>query len=319
MKTFINMAGMSFSLIAGVALATFGGSNLVAQQTTTNGNSVQMVVTVEAHHGSDVPALDAKDVMVHEGKDRDQVTGWVPAQGEHAGLELFILLDDSSSQSLALQFGDVRKFIDAQPDSTLIGVAYMRNGEAQVAQNLTNDHGLAEKALRIPVGERGANASPYFALGDLVKRWPAGNNRREVLLVSDGIDRFYGSGDLQDPYVTAAIQDAQRAGVQVSAIYSPGVGHFGHSYWQTYWGQMYLAELADKTGGEAYYIGMNGPPVAFAPYLSDLANRLNHQYILTFIPKPGKKPGLRRVKLTTEVPNAELVAADQVYVPGDAR
>lgn len=51
-----------------------------------------------------------------------------------------------------------------------------------------------------------------------------------------------------------------RAGVTVSAIYTPGVGHFGHSYWQTYWGQIYLSQLADETGGEAYYIGFSGPP-----------------------------------------------------------
>jgi hypothetical protein len=77
---------------------------------------------------------------------------------------------------------------------------------------------------------------------------------------------------------------------------------------------MYLAELADRTGGESYYIGMTGAPVAFAPFLKDLANRLNHQYLLTFIAKPEKKAGLRKVKIRTEVPNAELVAPEQVFV-----
>jgi hypothetical protein len=308
--------GRILGLIVGLVLVTSGALSLAAQQVPgTNGVSVQMVVTVEARHGSDVPALDAKDVMVHEGKDRDEVTGWVPAQGDHAGLELFILLDDGSGQSLGTQLGDIRKFIDGQPSSTLIGIGYMRNGTVQVEQNLTNDHAQARKALRLPMGIAGANASPYFALSDLVKRWPPSNNRHEVLMISDGIDHIYGSGDLQDPYLSAAIDDAQRAGVVVSAIYSPGSGHFGHSYWQTYWGQLYLAELADRTGGESYYIGMNGPPVALAPYLNDLANRLNHQYILTFSAKPEKKAGLRRVKVTTEVHNAELVAADQAYVP----
>ena len=55
-----------------------------------------MVVTVEPHHGSDVPAVNREDVMVYEGKDRDTVTEWIPAQGDHAALELFILLDDGS-------------------------------------------------------------------------------------------------------------------------------------------------------------------------------------------------------------------------------
>jgi hypothetical protein len=301
-----------FGVIVVGALCAIGA---VAQsEPATNGVPVQIVVTVEAHHGSDVPAVSANDVMVMEGKERDRVTDWVPAQGEHAGLELFVLIDDSAARDVGLQLGDIRKFIDEQPNSAQIGIAYMQNGIARVEQNLTNDHAAADKALRLPMGVRGGNASPYFALTDLLKRWPKSNNRREVLMVSDGIDLYYGSGDLQDPYLAAAIDDAQKSGVLVSAIYYPGVGHFGHSYWQTYWGQMYLAELADRTGGESYYIGMTGAPVAVAPFLKDLTNRLNHQYLLTFIAKPEKKAGLRKVKIRTEVPNAELVAAEQVFV-----
>jgi hypothetical protein len=191
----------------------------------------------------------------------------------------------------------------------------MQNGIARVEQDLTSDHALAAKALRLPMGIGGVNASPYFALSDLVKRWPASNGRREVVMVSSGVDRYYGGNDMLDPYLSAAIEDAQRAGVLVSAIYSPGAGHFGHDYWQTYWGQLYLAKLADETGGESYYIGFTGPPVAFAPFLDDLASRLSHQYLLGFLAKPEKKAGLRQVKVTTEVPNADLVAAKMVYVP----
>jgi hypothetical protein len=273
-----------------------------------------MVVTVEPRHGSEVPTVNREDVMVYEGKDRDTVTDWIPAQGDRAGLELFILLDDGASESLGSQLQDLRKFIDAEPASAKIGIAYMQNGTARVLQNPTSDHALAAKALRLPMGNRGANASPYFALTDLIKKWLEGADRREVLMVSDGIDEYYGTGDLLDPYLQATIDDAQRAGVLVSAIYTPGAGHFGHSYWQTYWGQLYLAQMAEKTGGEAYYIGFNGPPVSFAPYLDDLSRRLTHQYLLSFLAKPPKKSGLQPVKLRTEVSNVDLVSADRVYV-----
>jgi hypothetical protein len=311
-----NSKRLLLCMAAGFIFAAISAANLAAQATPApNGVSVQMVVTVEAHKGSEVPAISANDVMVQEGKERDAVVDWVPAQGEHAGLEFFILIDDSSAHSVDSQLNDIRKFIDAQPASARIGVAYMQNGTARIVQDLTSDHAAASKSLRLPLGTAGANASPYFAFSDLMKRWPKSDNRREVLMVTNGVDLYYGSGDLQDPYLSAAIDEAQKGGVVVSAIYSPGVGHSGHSYWLTYWGQMYLAELAERTGGEAYYIGMNGPPVAFAPYLSDLADRLNHQYILTFIAKPEKKAGLRRVKVRTEVPNAQLVSADQVFVP----
>ena len=290
------------------------GVSPAAGQQSANGVPAHMVVTVEPHHGSEVPPVNREDVMVYEGKDRDAVTEWIPAQGDRAGLELFIMLDDGADSSLGQQLQDLRKFIDAQPASTKIGIAYMQNGTARIEQNLTSDHAQAAKALRLPMGIRGANGSPYFSLTDLIKRWPESPERREVLMASDGVDLFYGSGDVLDPYVDEAIQNAQRAGILVSAIYTPGVGHFGHSYWQTYWGQLYLAQLADKTGGEAYYIGFNGPPVSFAPYLEDLDHRLSHQYFLTFLAKPPKKAGWQPVKLRTEVPKVDLVSADRIYV-----
>jgi hypothetical protein len=272
-----------------------------------------MVVTVEPRHGSNVPVINREDVMVYQGRDRAKVTDWLALQGEHAGLQLFILIDDSANTSLGSQLEDVRQFINAQPATTAIGVAYMRNGIADVLQNLTNDHAQAAKALRLPFGDPGASASPYFSVTDLIKRWPETPVRREILMVSDGIDRFWGSGP-SDPYVDSTIEDAQRAGVIIFSIYMPGGGHFGHSFWRINWGQNYLSQISDETGGESYYLGF-GAPVSFAPYLDDLTHRLTRQYLLTFLAKPEKKAGFQQVKLRTEVPNAELVGADRVYVP----
>ena len=278
------------------------------------GVPVHMVVTAETPHGSSLPLIHREDVMVYEGRDRDKVTDWIPAQGGRAGLELFILIDDSSNTSLGSQLDDIRQFINAQPASTKIGVAYMDDGTSEILQNLTSNHAQADKALRLPLGISGINGSPYFSLSDLIKRWPESSARREVLVVSDGIDRFWGSGP-GDPYVDSAIEQAQRAGIIVFAIYTPGVGHYGHSFWRTWWGQIYLSQMSDETGGESYYIGFHDAPVAFAPYLDAVALRLTRQYLLTFTAKPQKKAGMQRVKVMTEVRNAELVSADSVYVP----
>jgi hypothetical protein len=280
---------------------------------------VNMVVTVEARHGMNPSPVDKQDVMVYEGKTRDAVTSWTAAKGDHADLELFILLDDSSSASLGTQLDDIRQFINAQPSTTKVGVAYMQNGTAQVIQNLTNDHAQAAKSLRLPLGSAGVNASPYFSLDDLIKRWPQTGARREVVMVSDGIDLYYTGSDVQDPYVDQAIGDAQRAGVVVFAIYNPGAGHYARSYWRSYWGQLRLSRVADETGGESYYIGFTGPAVSFVPYLDNVQHRLDEQYLLTFLAKPESKSGLQPVRLTTELPNTELVAADHVYVPAGAQ
>jgi len=306
--------------ILGLAACLCGGRSLWAQQgPAANGVPVHMVVTVEPHHGSEVPVVNREDVMVYEGKERDAVTEWVPAQGEHAGLEFFVLLDDGSEASLGPLLADIRQFISGQPASTKVGIAYMQNGMAKIAQDLTSDHEQAAKALRLPMGIRGVNGSPYFSVSDLIKRWPESSARREVLVISDGVDLYYGSGDIQDPYLQESIANAQQAGIVVSAIYTPGVGHAGHSHWQTYWGQLYLAQLADESGGESYSIGFNGTPVSFAPYLEDLTRRMSHQFLLTFLAKPPKKAGLQSVKLRTEVPKVDLVSADKVYVSAEGK
>jgi hypothetical protein len=276
--------------------------------------AAHMVVTAVASKGSNVPEISRDDVMVREGKDRDKVLDWVPATGDHAGLEFFVMIDDSTGENVGSQLGDLRKFILAQSATTKVGVAYMQNGNAQVLQEPTADHQQAAKKLRLPAGVPGVNASPYFSLSDLIKKWPASTNRREVLMITSGVDGYWDDGT-NDPYVETAVSDAQRAGIIVFSIYNPGAGHFGQSYYRSWYGQLFLSEVSVRSGGESYYTTFTGPAVSFAPYLDEIQQRLNHQYWLAFAPKPRKKAGLQPVKVMTEVPNAELVSADRAWVP----
>jgi len=295
------------------AVFAMGGTLLLAREDVPSpAVPIQLTVTVEARHGKEVPVLKQGDVMVFQKNERLRVTDLIPCQGERAALELFILIDDASGMSLASQFNDLRQFIETQPAATSIGIGYMRNGTVEVVQNLSPDHPKAAKALRLPLGYPGVMPSPFLALSDLIKRWPASPARHEVLLVTSGIDPL--GGGIANPYLDAAIEHAQRAGIVVYSIYAPAAGHGGHSFWRMNWGQNHLAQLAEETGGESYMLGF-GPLVSFAPYLSELAEHLAHQYQVTFLAKPGNKAGLQSVRLTTEVPNAEIVAAGRVYVP----
>jgi len=101
-------------------------------------------------------------------------------------------------------------------------------------------------------------------------------------MVTSGVDTLY-TGVLQNPYVDAAIQDAQCAGVVAYSIYTPSAGHFGHSFWRAYWGQNYLSQLSEETGGESYYLMVPQGPVAFAPYLDELNQQLLNQFLPTFL------------------------------------
>ena len=97
-----------------VAATTF----VVGQQPPATGTPVHMIVTAEPRHGNDVPVIQREDVMVYQGRDRVKTADWLPLQGEHAALELFILLDDASGTSLGSQLEDIRRFISAQPATT---------------------------------------------------------------------------------------------------------------------------------------------------------------------------------------------------------
>src|SRR6266446_6075853 len=281
------------------------------------GTPVHMVVTVESRHGAKLPEITREDVVVTEGHDREKVTEWLPAIGEHAGLDLYILVDDSSSWSVNTQLGELRAFIMQQSSSTFVAVGYMRNGTVETVQNLTQDHPTAARAVRLPFGNSAGAASPYFSVDDLIKHWqpnPA-RPRREIIMITSGLD-LYSPGSI-DPYLDEAIEQAQRAGIIIYSIYAPGGGHFGHISWRLNWEQNDLSRVSDEDGGEAYDLGVVGAP-SFKPYFDDISQRLSHQYLLTFLAKPETKAGMRSIKLSTEVPNAELVGAARAYAPASA-
>lgn len=313
-RTYSTTLAAMFALFLGVI---FGPAPASAQQTNSSTDvPVHMVVTVKSHHGTQPPAVAADDVKVFQKGKPDAVASWVPLQGDRAGLQLYILIDDTSRSSLALQYSSIDKFIEEQPATTAIGVGYMRNGTVFTAQNLTTDHALAEKSLRFPLGFGAGYTSPYLALSELMKKWPDTKDRREVLMITSGTDPLGGgfSNDpYTNPYLDAAFDQAQRGGFIVYSIYSPGVGRASRGLFRTDLAQSGLDLLAQKTGGETYYLAF-GSPVDITPYLQDVNNSLKHQYALTFLAKGAKKPTLEPVKVKTEMPNTGLVTAEDGYI-----
>ena len=299
-----------------LAVLSIGFLNLTsaAQQAVPEGNVARMIVTAEPRHGSTVPAITRNDVTVYQGRDRADVVDWRPLQGDQAALELFVLIDDGLDPSVGGQIDVLRKFIASQPATTAVGVGYVQNGQVSIGQNLTLDHNQAAKALRIPLGSSGIPGSPYTAIQELIGGWPYQQTRREIVLLSPGIDGLYNGGGMQDPYVLDAITAAQKGGVVVFSIYAPAAGHFGHSMWRGNSGQNYLSQLSEETGGESYGLFM-GAPVSIAPNLDDISRKLANQYLLAFVSRPQRKAGAEGVSVKTQVPDVDLLAADQVYAP----
>jgi len=274
-----------------------------------------MTITASVDESKRMPEIQKEDIFVKKGQVRLPVASWTAAQGDRAGLELFILIDDASNSSIGNKLDELRTFISAQPETTAVGIAYLRNAVVQILQDPTSDHALASKALRLPLATAGAYGSPYLSVVDLMKRWPETSNRREILLITDGIDRAGRGGNaLLNPDVDTAANVAQRAGVMIHTLYSPGVGHWHRSYWRAINGQNAMAKLSDATGGESYFLGL-GSPVSFTPYLDSLQKVLDNQFVLSFLVSPEKKAAWQYINVSTEIPGVDLGAADAVWVP----
>jgi hypothetical protein len=245
-----------------------------------------------------------------------------------SGAQIALLIDDGLRTSVGRELESLRGFVQSLPQGTEVFIGYMQNGRIVSAQGadpgFTTDHAAAAAAIRMSQGMPGASASPYFCLSDFVKNWPGASERQQpqssgqtahkarfVLMITNGVDPYNGSTSIMNqdsPYVQAATTDAQRAGVPVYSIYFSDAG-FGRRRGGTFSGQSYLAQVADGTGGVAYYQG-TGNPVSLAPFLKEFQTAVAETYVATFPAPAGKNPA--RLKVSTTLPKTRVRAPDQV-------
>jgi VWFA-related protein len=289
-----------------ILCCTFTFSSYLAAQ------SVHTIVTVQRKAGNTDP-IQGENVLVFEGGKRAPITLWRPFTGSNAGLQLMILIDDTSASGLSGQLDDIRAFIQKLPDTTQVAVGYMLNGTANFVQNFTRDHNAAAKSLRLPQSIRGGG-SPYFTMSQVARQWPAeaASGRREVLMITDGVDRYGGlQFNSNNPNVSAAIRDAQRANIVVYSIYWRGSGALDLDPAVVSSGQNYLSQLTTDTGGKSLYWG-TGNPVSLVPFLADLNGILMNQYELGFTAHSKPQYGLISLRLKMETPGVKLIYPSSV-------
>jgi hypothetical protein len=296
------------------AILVAGSPAISAPKTNTTGAPTQMVITMRPALGDNrSDGLEAADVTVLRGNAPVPVVCFERLSGDLADIQLFVLLDDSTrSSSLAIQLPELKTFIESLPATTQVAVGYMRNGTFGLAQGFTADHREAAGALRLPASIPGENGSPYFVLSDLAKHWPSkqSTNRRAVLMLTDGVDPYYGVADMENPYVNAAIHDALRESVMVYSIYLRGAGFSGRN-WVTNFAQSWLMKVSQETGGYAYALGFTDP-VTISPFLKDLRDRIDNQYRVTI--EAWNEKGVQPVKLRTELHGVKIEGPTRIYL-----
>jgi len=306
--------------LAALACLTNLPARAAASENTDDRTTTQMIVTVQSkHHDQSAPSVEKQDIAVYENGHKANVVSLSALKGQDATMQLFVVLDSSSrTNAVGTHIAELQNFMRSLPPTASVAIGYMTNGRVQVAESFTTDHEAAAKAMSLPGGSVGSNASPYFALTDLAKHWPAApaaNERRVVLWLTDGIDPYDTSIDMSnDIYLQASVADAQRASIQVSSIYLSGKGGIDRSIYGVNQGQSKLSIVAEQTGGVAYNQGFN-TPVSLIPYLDDFKQQLDNQYRVVFeSTNDGTKAALEDVRVKTEVAGVKLTSAARVYV-----
>ena len=284
------------------------------------GQGVAIVTILPKHDGDSAPNVSAQDMTVKvNGKD-SKVTNFSALRGSKDVVELVVLIDGSARTSLGRQLEDIAQFVKNLPPNTRATVGYMQNGNTSLAGPFTADHAEVLRGLHLPAGSAGTNGSPYFCLSDLAKRWPSNDRdaRREVVMITNGVDEYNRRFDPDDPYVQASIADAVRARIVVYSIYWRDQGRADQTRYANDTGQNLMQIVTQATGGKSFWEG-TGNPVSFQPYLEELTRRLQNQYELSFVVPMNGKPQVENLKLKFKAPGSEVDAPQQVYVfHGDA-
>jgi hypothetical protein len=246
---------------------------------------------------------------------QSNVTNFVSAKGPNSPLELVILIDSSARVSLGTQLSDIAGFVKEMPKNARIAIAYMENGRAALTGPLSSDPSEVLDGLHLPGGGPGVSSSAYFCLSDLAKNWPShdATARREVVMITDGVDYYNLRLDLNDPYVQAAIEDSVRSGLVVYSFYWKNRGGVDRSEYESNAGQSLLSEVTQATGGNSYWEG-TGNPVSFDPFFKDLRQRLQNQYRLSFSSPLKGKPQVEHMSLKISGAEAKVYAPQQVFL-----
>lgn len=273
------------------------------------------------------PPSDVSSLTVQVDDRKEPLTAWAPV--DSANVQVALLIDDGLREAVGREIDNLRNFVRNLPPGVEVMVGFMQNGRVVAEQPFTTDHAQVASSLHLPQGTIDSSASPYICLSDFVKRWhapeesasaapgtPVQHKARFAIMITNGVDPYNGSTSVlnQDsPYVAAAVMDAQRAGVAVSAIYFGDSGMRGASADNS--GQDYLSQLTQGTGGVSFWQGI-GNPVSTAPFLAQFQRNIAETYVATFPAPAGKNPDrdLVRIKFTSS--KAKLRAPSEVR-PGN--
>ena len=201
-----------------------------------------------------------------ENRKFQEVTGWVPLRGPRSGLQLVVLLDDSSVRQPGPAIERPQELSTALPPTAQVAIGYMRNGSPNLVQNFTTDHAAGgREPSACPAGTPGDQRKPLFLpfgsgqamAGRRKQRSPGGDHghrwRRPLLRRGASIPKT----------LTCRRLSATRRKPESSSIPSTTGARAAPTGFAlvTDGGQNYLTQVSGSTGGKVYTGGLGEPGI----------------------------------------------------------
>jgi VWFA-related protein len=293
------------SLILSLLIIALFGAFIPGSARAADNERVKVVTVTINEKNPAAQQLRKGDFVVSEDGVAQQILSVTPANSNIAPLNLAVVIQDDVAQ-VNSEIGALQGFIKGLPAGSQVMVVYLQNNFVKVAQPFTADLNKAAKKLHVVSGSFGGSASPYLGLIDVMKNFNGfQHGRNEILLISSGIDSLNSGGGSPSSnlYLERAIKQAQKENITIYSIYGASArtrGRFASTF-----GQGALNYLSEQTGGYAFYMGSGF--VSFNAPLAELKDRLNRQYVISYVSNNQDK-GFRRVKIRTDYSNLKIEA-----------
>ncbi len=190
-------------------------------------------------------------------------------------LSLALVIQENATSAVASDIKTYREFIRALPQGTRVMVASARSGSLRVLQPFTSDLEAAAAAVRPPSGLANlAPGSPYQSIKEALKLFPEDTVLpKRLLFVGDGLDLYgpRGTSPSGNPILETAVKLAQARNIEIDGIFAP-TSTTAHRRGLLFEGQSALGYVADKTGGQAYFVGATY--LSAKPYLDKIHTEL---------------------------------------------
>src|SRR6266550_3086169 len=114
--------GVAIAVLTGTCALALGVRVIHSQGKASPGTvQVHLVVTDQGlNDTNEIPVLRAEDIQVKQGKNVLKVEQLIPARDDNAAFQLFVVIDDTCDSPIGNNLNDLRDFINAQPQSTMV-------------------------------------------------------------------------------------------------------------------------------------------------------------------------------------------------------